>query len=78
MWKQRDGTLIRLIDMDDKHLFNAIRMLERAADRRAAKAELDQSGCEVDEPFDYLREQFLKPVYYSMVAMAAARGILLT
>jgi hypothetical protein len=75
MWKQRNGILIRLIDMDDKHLFNTIRMLERIADRRAARAELAQNRCEADEYFDYSPAQFLRPVYHSMVAMAAARGI---
>lgn len=33
MWKCRDGRKIRICDMDDNHLLNAIKMIERLARR---------------------------------------------
>lgn len=76
LWRQRDKTFIRIVNMDDKHLFNTIRMLERKADKRLAEAE--ESQCDdSEEHFDYSREQFVSSVYHSMVALAKARGILI-
>jgi hypothetical protein len=73
-WKQRDGTPIRLVDMDDNHLFNTIRMLERKAEARCKKADKFQSF-DPEDRFDNSPHMFLPPIYEVMVAMATARGI---
>ncbi len=80
MWKQRDGALIRVIDMDDGHLYNTIKMLERNADARAKRENEKQFSTDPDVPFyELTREQCLaRPVYHALVDVAKARGIDLT
>lgn len=71
MWKQRDGAMIRVKDMDDRHLYHAIKMLERNAEARSKRAEKMYGYSEQD--FDY--EAVFKPVHHAMVKVAEARGI---
>lgn len=66
IWKQRDGTEIRVVDMDDQHLFNTIRMLERSAERHAR---------DLFYAYDFDPNDCLKPIYWTMVAVAQTRGI---
>lgn len=77
VWKQRDGTPIRVKDMDDKHLYHTIRMLERKAESRCKRAEeYEARSIDPDEvAFDYEPSQFLPPIYRAMIAVALARGI---
>jgi len=77
VWKQRDGTLILVKDMDDHHLYCAIRMLERNAEARAKCGNSAQRTVDPDVPFyELTREQCLdRPVYHVMVKVAEARGI---
>jgi hypothetical protein len=77
IWKQRDGTPIRVRDMDDKHLFNTIRMLERNTVRLAAKYEAlanrhEHEGFIKIDPARILRRH---KAYQTMVAVAMSRGI---
>ncbi len=46
-WRTADGEVIRIVDMDDRHLCNTIRMLVRWADR-AINYELEAAfSCEM-------------------------------
>lgn len=65
MWKTREGKLVRVVDMDDSHLFNTIKMLEAAAEIKAGRA-----GCDVEPEWLLNRQD-----YQTMVAIATARGI---
>lgn len=74
MWRQRDGTLIRIVDMDDRHLYNTIRMLERTADARARR--LNEEHDPSLPKYEVTRESTLsRPIYHALLAMAGARGI---
>ena len=75
MWKMRDGSTVRVVDMSDKHLFNTIRMLERGANKKAHAANMAQMCIDRDEYYEYEQEDILKPIYKIMVAVAKARGI---
>ena len=56
MWKSGDGTMKAIVDMDDKHLINAFRLLHRnendirQALRPALKAELEKRGLIFQHP----------------------------
>jgi hypothetical protein len=77
VWEQRDGTPIRVKDMDDRHLYNTIRMLERTAEATAKRENEKQFPTDPDVPFyELTREQCIdRPIYHAMVAVATARGI---
>lgn len=76
IWKQIDGTEIKVVDMDDHHLYCTIRMLERNADRNVeAQRQSERSCLDEDLCFDWEPEHFLRPIYYTMVAVAQTRGI---
>jgi len=78
IWKQVDGTEIKVVDMDDHHLFCTIRMLERNAERKVKEQTQHENsvwGEGDDFCFDWSPEHFLKPIYYTLVAVAQTRGI---
>ena len=69
MWKQRDGTKVRIVDMNDQHLFNAIRMCERRAEYLCGLQRGEHED-PVMEP-----EFFLHCRYDDLVFEARKRGI---
>ena len=90
-WTKRDGSKIRICDMDDSHIVNTIKMLQRNAkiDRdlelEAActvegtlNGEMAQWACECDinRMLDDLEgEQFLHPLFDDLVLDAERRGL---
>ena len=78
MWTTADGKTIRIRDMDSGHLLNAIRLLERRAEREIdtcmAMADIE---CGYADLFDD-DVNFKHPIYDDMVAEAKRRGLDLT
>jgi len=88
-WRTKDGTVIRVKDMDDDHLRNTIRMLQKNA---LAKRELhtlsylvgpypqgEMAQVAFDSEFDQLLDsswmEFVPEVYNLMLEEARVRGI---
>jgi len=79
-WTTKKGAEIRIIDMTDLHLVNAIKMLQRNWDRRYKKAcgNVDShttiasaSDCNPAPSYDWF-----KPLPFdSLVSVAKARGL---
>ena len=84
MWTMKDGQRIAVRDMDNGHLLNTIRFLERAAERKVQ----DFMSCpmpngdmammaweqEFDAMCDAEVEDFF-PIYKHMIAEAVRRGL---
>jgi hypothetical protein len=78
VWTRRDGTPIPVRNMDDHHLYCTIRMLERAAERRAKACNAAGQGATDSADWDCHESapsEHLGPVYHAMVKVAEARGI---
>ena len=74
VWETKDGRVLRLVDMDDAHLVNTIRMLERKAhDDHAAAC------THVSDPDDIVPEEewMEHPALRVMRDVARSRGIML-
>ena len=80
MWTTAEGKRLRVRDMDNGHLVNTIRMLERRADGEIgacmaiAAAEYDGYS----DVFDDADVGSIYPIYDDMVAEAKRRGLDLT
>jgi hypothetical protein len=59
-WTTRDGTNVRIADMEDGHLLNTIRMLERQAAKGVECHCYDASDC----THDYFPHPALEPMYH--------------
>jgi len=57
LWKQKDGTIIRIRDMTDGHLLNTIAMLKRKSDAINDEAEAAACGMFHGDMASYYAEQ---------------------
>ena len=78
-WTMKGGKTIRIRDMENDHLLNTIRLLERMADNEAgyaaAFAELDIGPDAYDWVNDNSCTEDYFPIYDDMVAEAKRRGL---
>lgn len=72
-WKTRDGRVLRIVDMEDDHLVNAIRMLEREA--HAKYLTQDTGGLTAVDMVVLEETFFLHRNYDDLVFEARKRGI---
>jgi len=56
-WKQKDGATIRICDMTDSHLANAIALLERAAQRHDMRFALMSNPFRGDIAFNIMESE---------------------
>ena len=79
VWTTADGKSIRICDMDNGHLLNTIRLLERMADTdagyAAAFAELDIGPDAYEWVNDCSNTGDYYPIYDDMVEEALRRGL---
>ena len=90
LWKTRDGTKIRICDMEDSHLQNTMKMLERNAHIKADKylllaLDMEANTCgdvatltaenAVKEACEDPWESYLLDIYWNMQEEARRRGL---
>ena len=89
MWTTRDGAKIRIKDMEDSHLINTIKMLQRGAELRRSKVVAsflcgpepsgDIASFQFDRDFDAALdstfEDFLPDIFDDLDAERERRGI---
>lgn len=76
LWTMANGQTIRIRDMDNGHLLNTIRMLERkAAVCGAYDAVLAELDLGPDFDFDWASTEDYYPIYADMIDEAARRGL---
>ena len=86
LWKQRDGTKIRICDMSDSHLLNSIKMIERICQKvhnseMMACASIVFNGEMAQEEQDKFLtnstwEDYAPDSYEYLITEAARRGLL--
>lgn len=74
IWKCKDGREIAVRDMEDAHLVNTIRYLERRAERIADSSNI-MGAVDIMDFIPGEFSWFLPPQYDTMVAVAKGRGI---
>ena len=82
-WTKKDGTKIRIKDMDDKHLVNTIRMLLRNNDNYIADAMMGLCSLQGEMACYYaeqemdrmLEEDCIHPLYDDLVEEAERRKL---
>lgn len=82
-WTCKDGRRLRICDMDDRHLLNTIRFLERALEDRKAcpppsfQGEMAQFFADMEwEAMQELDTSDAYPIYDKLVADARRRGLI--
>lgn len=89
VWTTKDGHQMAVSEMDDKHLLNSIKMLQRATEKRNWRESLDSIGMastfggEMAQEACYSHSEELMrrkpaelyPIYKDMIAEAQRRGL---
>lgn len=83
MWTQKNGQKIRIKDMDDKHLINTIRMLERNSQYYLNEAILGLCSLQGEMAIYYAEQEIdrligepcLHPLYEDLVEEAMKRDL---
>ena len=88
-WTMKDGSKIRICDMDNEHLNNTIKMLQRVAKRNmniahksflsipypiGEKAGYDYDNC-LNQIFEETWEDYVADIYYDLESESLRRGI---
>jgi len=73
IWTTKDGRKIKIYDMGDSHLLNAIKMVGRKAERMRAANEERFWMFEQDSPESIMC--YLPVIYYDLIIEAENRGL---
>jgi len=89
LWKTKDGNILRICDMEDSHLLNAIRLLQRRAEARRIRNSVFYATCtgptaegammafdqECDQAWSATLEDYLPSIYDNLTDEAERRKL---